>query len=124
MVSLFPECLGMPEYKDSFRMQKSDCVLGRNKYNSTYITKSNRAVLLNEHKKTYLELADQPANNIPYVAKDDTANVNIIKPTLVIRFGIISTVISAASSKNVFGYLVKEDTEYSTPWKKNNRSNN
>ena len=33
------------------------------------------AVLLSEPKKAYLLLALQPANNIPYVAKDETANM-------------------------------------------------
>src|SRR5882757_6383897 len=38
-------------------------------------------LLLNEPKKAYLELADHPANNIPYVANDDTANIySIPKP--------------------------------------------
>jgi hypothetical protein len=33
------------------------------------------AVLLNEPKKAYLELPDQPANNTPYIPKLDSAKV-------------------------------------------------
>ena len=33
------------------------------------------AVLLNEPKKAYFELADQPANKIPYTPKEDNAKV-------------------------------------------------
>ena len=33
------------------------------------------AVLLNEPRKAYLELPDQPANNTPYIPKLDKAKV-------------------------------------------------
>ena len=33
------------------------------------------AVLLREPKKAYLELADHPLNNIPYIPKEDNAKV-------------------------------------------------
>ena len=33
------------------------------------------AVLLKEPKKAYLELADQPLNNIPYTVNEDKAKV-------------------------------------------------
>lgn len=35
----------------------------------------NCAVLLKDPKKAYLEFADHPASKIPYVAKEDTANI-------------------------------------------------
>ena len=41
----------------------------------------NWAVLLKEPRKAYLEFADQPANKIPYVDKEETANIySIPKP--------------------------------------------
>lgn len=51
------------------------------------------AVLLNEPKKAYFELADQPANKIPYVDSEDTANMyNIPKfKSAIVRPGLYGT---------------------------------
>ena len=43
--------------------------------NSNIIKLINCAVVLSEPRKAYLELADQPASNIPYAESEETASI-------------------------------------------------